>query len=328
MASLAQRRRGGWTGKEYLSLWLVAGAVSLALCTVPAVLFRPGYTLAQRADADGTGGAEKTSIGCLSQGQLREYEGDIELRDTEPLYIPTKWNYGQHSIAAEKFFFAQDIGGDPLEGFAPTVSDVSENLLRSLENPAPLNGERRVALIFETLSLRSWGLAAGMGSRAIPPDAAPAPRQASVRVVSCSADGGKVLFEEPLDLGLPAEIAGMAWKPVTLTLWVDEIGAISPTNSLVGNSTGGGIALATESATGTGEKDVTGAGSETPLGGIATGGAANVAGANTDGAPAAPATLPSMSGVPEIDAAIRKKIETPEFRARLGTGYFRVTVGP
>lgn len=173
------------------------------------VFFQPTFTVKK-----GPSGRE---VAFSYPGWQRERQEQVSLSDSEPLYLPTSLNYGYSTgggAAADV-----ELGGAPLGGFSPELQ-VSPGAPLNLSGAVPLT----VPSVDAVLPLSHWGAAATLGRRPQPGPAAPAAREAFLRVERMA--DGSVVFEEPVALGLSVAEAGEAWRPAAFSYWVDLQGAV------------------------------------------------------------------------------------------------------
>ncbi|MDR3229036.1 MAG: hypothetical protein LBT53_06470 [Puniceicoccales bacterium] len=144
--------------------------------------------------------------------------GEIDLRDSEPLYLPTRWNFGHNTGNAAPRRNSEFNELAP-EAFAPE--------LRAREGaPLPLGAIPVPATppLENLLPLRYWRAADSLGIQPVPPQTMPPPRQAYLRVERVS--DSVVFFEETLHDIFPTEEAASRWQPAAFTIWVDLQGIV------------------------------------------------------------------------------------------------------
>jgi len=185
---------------------------------------------------------------ALSPERREAIEGDVALRDAEPLYMPTRWNFGQDEPGRPgyaAFLRQREPGGSPLGGFAPKLGvepgrpleipgapAQAEKLADAGGGTAGAGGDEVMAgatplgKFFDVLEFRYWGVASMYGSQPQPGPGAPAPRQAFVSVTE--AGTGRVVIAEAIAPGLSGEETLARWEPVSFSVWVDLCGLVGP----------------------------------------------------------------------------------------------------
>jgi hypothetical protein len=197
----------------------IAWLIAIALTAGVFLVFSPRITVKKSRDT----AAPAPLLTIPDRRQQLALNDEIELRDSAPLYLPTRWNYASrlNEDARKKPPDSAGSGIDddavlpPLYARADTPPAFTQ-----INSPAP-------PAVADLLPVRLWHPGRTFGMHPPAPDALPPKRAGFLRVEHI--DTGSILFEEPLP-EIPALFsdgdAASDWTPAAFSIWIDRLGIV------------------------------------------------------------------------------------------------------